>query len=253
MWHGFIRLVKIDEHRSSFWVFQGGTFSLIYMKRPCCVILLISDGSVKQKTNSHNQRKKYKKAMPYQNFFFFSFVTFVSSFFRPKNVVTEFFLAVLVFFLSFFLSFFLLAESDLGSLFSRLMNRLHLMWTSVLYSLCLLPQVFFTWLDVAKRFSVSVRCFLWLVMLLSSQGFFFGLRISQTVVLASPKNLSLSVMGFFWFCSPCIYLFIYLFDLTALLTTYCGFTETASKWKCYAWNKLQTFHLPRSGSCLPVE
>lgn len=253
MWHGFIRLVKIDEH-SSFWVFQGGTFSLIYMKRPCCVILLISDGSVKQKTNSHNQRKKYKKAMPYQNFFFFTFVTFVSSFFCPKNVVTEFFLAVLVFFfLSFFLSFFLLAESDLGSLFSRLMNRLHLMWTSVLYSLCLLPQVFFTWLDVAKRFSVIVRCFLWLVMLLSSQGFFFGLRISQTVVLASPKNLSLSVMDFFWFCSPCIYLFIYLFDLTALLTTYCGFTETASKWKCYAWNKLQTFHLPRSGSCLPVE
>lgn len=87
--------------------FRGGTFSLIYMKRPCCVILLISDGSVKQKTNSHNQRKKYKKAMPYQNFFFFTFVTFVSSFFCPKNVVTEFFLAVLVFFfLSFFLSFF---------------------------------------------------------------------------------------------------------------------------------------------------
>lgn len=82
---------------SSFWVFQGGSFSLIYMKRPYCVILLISDGSVKQKTNSHNQRKKYKKAMPYQNFFFFTFVTFVTSFFCPKNVVTEFFLAVLVF------------------------------------------------------------------------------------------------------------------------------------------------------------
>lgn len=35
--------------------------------------------------------------MPYQNFFFFTFITFVSSFFCPKNVVTEFFLAVLVF------------------------------------------------------------------------------------------------------------------------------------------------------------
>lgn len=122
------QLKLMNTEVSSFWVFQGGTFSLIYMKRPYCVILLISDGSVKQKTNSHNQRKKYKKAIPYQNVFFFTFITFVSSFFCPKNVVTEFFLAVLVFsFFRFSFPSFLLAEFDLGSLFSRLMNRLHLM------------------------------------------------------------------------------------------------------------------------------
>lgn len=219
---------------SSFWVFQRGTFSLIYMKRPYCVILLISDGSVKQK-NSHNQRniRRQCRIKTFSSLLLLQ----VSS---VQRMLLQSFFCLCWFFLSFVFPFlFLLAESDLGSLFSRLMNHLHLMWTSVLYSLFLLPEVFFTCLDVAKRFPVIVRyCFLWLFMLLSSQGFFFGLRISQTVVLASPKNLSLSVMDFFWFCSLCIYLFICLFDLTALLTTYCGFTETASKWKCYAWNKL---------------